>query len=137
MSTIAQYKAVVQRFYTEVWNQGKLDVLTELLHPGVVSHERNGPDVEGIEHEQRVASAFRTAFPDCHFTIEALVAEADKVVAHLTIQATFSGPWYDLVPTNQRFMITGMVLYRFAEGKIIESWSNWDELGLRRQLGDS
>lgn len=134
MSTITQNKAVVQRFYVEVWNQGKFDALAELIHPSIVSHERNGPDVEGIEHEKRVAIAFRTAFPDCHFTIQDLVAEDDKVVAHLTLQATFTGPWFDLAPTGQRLAVTGMILYRFTEGKIVESWSNWDELGLRRQI---
>lgn len=137
MSSIAQNKAIVQRFYTEVWNQGNLDVLPELVHPHVISHERNAPDGLGLEHERRIASAFRTAFPDCHFAIEDLVAEGGKVVAHLTIQATFAGPWYDLAPTGQRLTITGMILYRFAEDKIIESWSNWDELGLRQQLGDN
>lgn len=134
MSTITQNKAAVQRFYAEVWNLGKLDVLVDVIHPSVVSHEQNGPDGYGIEHEKRVAIAFRTAFPDCHFTIQDLVAEDDKVVAHLTIQATFTGPWFELAPTGQRLAITGMILYRFAEGKIVESWSNWDELGLLRQL---
>src|SRR5690242_15542437 len=74
------------------------------------------------------ARAFRSTFPDARFTIVDAIAESDKVVLHLRFLATHSAG-------GRLISMTGMVLYRLVAGKIVESWSNWDELGPLKQLG--
>ena len=75
-----------------------------------------------------MAQAFRDRFADARLTIIDAIAEADSVVLHLHVQATHTA-------TARPITISGMVRYRVIEGKIAESWSNWDELGMLRQLG--
>jgi predicted ester cyclase len=31
--------------------------------------------------------------------------------------------------------ITGIGIFRFSDGKVVESWDNFDQLGMMRQLG--
>ena len=76
-----------------------------------------------------------TAFPDVHFTIEDQVAEADKVVTRWTWRGTHQGPFQGIPPTGKHVMVTGVGINRFANGKVVENWTNMDILGLLQQLG--
>jgi predicted ester cyclase len=128
MANQEDHKAVAVRLFEEVWNAQHLDVTNELLAPTYLGHERNAADTHGPSGMRQVAQAFRDRFADARFTIIDAIAEADSVVLHLHVQATHTA-------TARPITISGMVLYRVIEGKIAESWSNWDELGMLRQLG--
>jgi predicted ester cyclase len=68
-------------------------------------------------------------------TIEDLIAEGDKVVARWTSHATHQGEYMGISPTGEEVEFTGISVYRIEAGKIAESWSVEDELGLMRQIG--
>ena len=121
-------KTIVMRFFEEVWNAQHLDVTDELLAPTYLGHERNAADTHGPIGMRQVAQAFRRKFPDATFTIIDAIGEADSVVLHLRLDATHA-------TMGRPIIISGMVLYRVIAGKIAESWSNWDELGMLQQLG--
>jgi predicted ester cyclase len=38
-------------------------------------------------------------------------------------------------PTQNSVEVSGIAVDRFSDGKIVESWGNWDTLGLMQQLG--
>jgi predicted ester cyclase len=128
MSSQNDPKTIVVRFFEEVWNAQHLDVSDQLLAPTYLGHERNAADTYGPIGMRQVAQAFRRTFPDALFTIIDAIAEADTVVLHLRLHATHAA-------TARLITISGMVLYRLVAGKIAESWSNWDELGMLQQLG--
>jgi predicted ester cyclase len=128
MSSQDDHKTVVVRFFEEVWNARQPHVTDELLAPTYLGHERNAADTHGPIGMRHVAQAFHGAFPDARFTLIDVIAEADSVVLHLRVDATHAA-------TGRPVAITGMVLYRLRAGKIAESWSNWDELGMLQQLG--
>jgi predicted ester cyclase len=128
MSSQDAPKTVVVRFFEQVWNAQHLDVTDDLLAPAYLGHERNAADTHGPSGMRQVVQAFRRRFPDALFTIIDAIAEADTVVLHLRLQATHAA-------TARPIAISGMVLYRLVAGKIAESWSNWDELGMLQQLG--
>ena len=77
----------------------------------------------------------RTVFLDLHFTIEDMVAEDDKIVVRWTASGTHKGELMGIPPTNERVTVTGMSMDRVAHGKLVESWINWDNLGLLQQIG--
>jgi ketosteroid isomerase-like protein len=56
-------------------------------------------------------------------------------VTRWTITGTHEGELTGIPPTGRRISITGISIARIANGKIIESWNNWDALGLMQQLG--
>ena len=75
------------------------------------------------------------AFPDLHYTVEDLVAEGDKVVVRYTGRGTQQGELWGIPPTGKQMTYTGILIWRFAEGKIAEHWAEPDRLGLMQQLG--
>jgi len=125
-------KHVVQRFVEELWNQAKLDVANELVHPEYGNEEGYGPDAV----KANVRALRLTAFPDLHFEIEHLIAEADYVVAHMTATGTHLGTFRDVYPaTGRRVTWQEIGIWRVEDGKLREGWFAAHELDLRRQLG--
>jgi predicted ester cyclase len=117
-------KAVVRREQEELWNHtGNLDAAEEIFA------------AEQAEAARQEAADFRQGFPDVRSTIEDLIAEGDKVVARWRARATHQGTYMRIPPTGKEVEFTGISVYRIEGGKIAESWTIEDELGLMRQIG--
>jgi steroid delta-isomerase-like uncharacterized protein len=129
-------KNAVRRLIEEVWNKGNLRVTEELFAPNYVHHDASTPDVGlGPESEKRRATLYRTAFPDFRLTIEDIIAEGEIVTARWSCRGTHKGDLSGIAPTGKPFTISGVSIARFASGKMVEGWVNWDALGLMQQLG--
>ena len=76
-----------------------------------------------------------SAFPDLHFTIDDLVAEGDKVAWRFNSTGTQKGDFMGIPPTGNVGNVTGQVLFRLENNRIVEGWVNIDALGLMQQLG--
>ena len=132
----AENIAVVRRLIDEVWNQQAFDVLDDLFAADAIISESGVPfpirvplcAKEGI-------GAACAAFPDIRVAIEDIVAANDKVVVRWSSHGTHRGEMQGIPPTNRPITMTGMAIYRFADGKIVEEWMNTDMLGMLRQLG--
>jgi predicted ester cyclase len=58
------------------------------------------------------------------------------VVTRWTARGTHQGETEEMGPaTGKRMEITGLSMERFSEGKVAESWDNYDALGMMQQLG--
>ncbi len=78
---------------------------------------------------------YRTAFANLHFaSIDHVVAE-DKVVTRWIATSTHVAEFVGIAPTGKEVSVTGFTLDRIEDGKIAESWTNWDTLGLLQQVG--
>ena len=129
-------KAIIRRWVEEGWNKGNLAVVDEVYAANVVQHDPGSPaPVTSSAALKQYAAVYRGAFPDLHFTIDDLIAEGDKVLWRFTSRGTQTGPLMNIPATGRPGQITGMVLFRFADGKIAEVWVNIDNLGLLQQLG--
>jgi steroid delta-isomerase-like uncharacterized protein len=129
-------KNVVRRLFEEVWSKGNLSVADELFAPSYTHHDPSTPDVgRGPESEKLRATLYRTAFPDLRLTIEDLIAEGETVMARWSCRGTHKGDLGGIAPTGKQFTISGISIARFASGKMVEGWINWDALGLMQQLG--
>jgi predicted ester cyclase len=74
-------------------------------------------------------------FPDLHFDVEQVIAEATLVVSQVIVRGTHTGAWLGLAPTGRQISIRMMVIQRIANGKIVEDWVLVETLGLFQQLG--
>jgi steroid delta-isomerase-like uncharacterized protein len=132
----AANKAIVQRLYEEVWNRRKLEVIKEIISP---SHALQAPNMSGSsigpEAYKRNVLAFLAGFPDLRWSIEDTIAEKDKVVACWTISGTHKGDYLGIPATNKKVSVEGITIHNVAGGKIMDSYSNWDVLGMMQQLG--
>jgi steroid delta-isomerase-like uncharacterized protein len=132
----ATNEALVLRWYDEFANGGKLALADELFAPDHVQYAPGLPLPDSGPAEQRQGLLeLRTAFPDARFTVEDVVAEADRVVVRWTFRGTHRGEFWDLASTGERVAVVGTTVYRLADGRIAESWLTWDGLGLLLQLG--
>jgi steroid delta-isomerase-like uncharacterized protein len=128
--------AVARRYFEEVWNRGKVDVLDELLAPDYVNHTPSfGSPPPGPNGLKPIVLAMRRAFPDLHFTIEDVVATPNAVAIRTTMTGTHDGDLFGIAPTHRRVNVTQIQIERLRGGRIVEHWRVTDELTLMRQLG--
>ena len=134
--SVEENKAMIRRFYEEIWNKGDMAAADELIASNVVDHDQD-PEyvVRGPESFKRIAASVRTTFPDIHFTVEDEVAEGDKVAIRWTMRGTHEGEFMGVPGTGKQVTGAGMHFFRVAGAKIAEIWVNRDELGMMRQLG--
>jgi steroid delta-isomerase-like uncharacterized protein len=129
-------KTLIRRFYEEVWGKGNVDVADEVFAAGYIRHDlRPGNPLPGPAGQKQIAADFRAAFPDLHFTLELLVAEADMVVGRWTAIGTNTGLWGNIPPTGKIAKFSAVNIFRIANGKVVEIWNHRDDLGLMQQLG--
>jgi steroid delta-isomerase-like uncharacterized protein len=128
-------KETSRRIFEEVWNDKKVDVANELMTPDYVHHDPQSIIPTGIDGYKKLVSYYLNAFPDLRFTIEDEISEGDMVVTRWTATGTHQGDLNEIPPTGKAFSVTGITMARVINGRIIESWNNWDTLGLMQQLG--
>lgn len=131
-------KALVQRWFEEVWNQGKSEVIDELLAEDAVIHgliDGAGKPVTGASGFHDFHKQFRGAFADINVSVEDAIAEGDRVVARCNVQGHHTGDHLGIAATNAPVNFGGIAIVRIANGKIAEAWNQFDFLEMNKQLG--
>jgi steroid delta-isomerase-like uncharacterized protein len=129
-------RVIVRRYFEEVWNQGRLDVLDELLDPDYINHTPSTPNPPlGPAGLKPIVAEFRTAFPDLLFRIEDLFATPNRAVARVVMTGTHRGSLFGIPPTGRSVEVNQINIEQIARGRIVEHWRVTDELALMRQLG--
>jgi steroid delta-isomerase-like uncharacterized protein len=129
-------KALVRRFYEEVWNRGNTDFALEVFRDDYVRHDLRRSQAEpGAAGQATIARDFRQAFPDLSFKVEMTIAEGDLVACRWTASGTHLGPWGAIAPTGKSVHFSGVNIFRLRDGKVVEIWNHRDDLGLMTQLG--
>jgi steroid delta-isomerase-like uncharacterized protein len=128
-------KALCRRWFEEVWNQGKVETIDELFAPDCVGHGLGDEPIVGVESFKQFQQAYRGAFPDLRINVEEIVAERDLTATRFTVTGTHHGDSLGFAPTGKPVRITGQVMTRWKDGRIVEGWNNVDIPGLMKQLG--
>lgn len=130
-----QNKDLIRRAVEEIWNQGNYSNLERFVSRDFTVHLSNDEKIQGVEGIKQFFSELRSAFPDIRFVIEDQVAEADRVVTHWTAKGTHQGMFKGIPPSGKRLSFTAINIDRIVDGKVVECWSEMDELGILKQLG--
>jgi steroid delta-isomerase-like uncharacterized protein len=131
-------KALMIRWFAEVWNEGNANRIGDMLTDDVVIHglnDTNGNAVTGIDAFRAFHAQFREAFPDILITVEDVIAEGDKVVARCSVEAKHTGESLGIAATNSSVDFTGIAIVRVSDGMIAEAWNSFDFLTMNQQLG--
>ena len=135
MST-EENRALVRRFVEEVFNRGNFDVLEEIVTPDYVHHDpTTGEFGSGLEGFKQLLSYYRKAFPDLEIELDDQIGAENKVVDRWTGSGTHQGELMGVAPTGRHVTASGISIHRISEGKIAETWNNYDALGMLRQIG--
>jgi uncharacterized protein len=133
-ASLESNKAIIRRYYEELWNAWHVDIADELIAIDVSFLGSLGVKVHGRANFVDYVHLVRRAFPDFHNTIEEIIAEGDKVVVRLTYSGTHRGELFGIGATGRRVTYSGIAIVRIADGKIAEGWVLGDTRGLIEQL---
>jgi predicted ester cyclase len=134
-ATQVESTAIAKAWHDDVINHRNPVVLSEIVGTEVVQHAAGGyPKVINAEGIAGMMGDLLAAFPDLLITFDQFIAKDDFVVERYTASGTHQGPFGDLPPTNRTATWTGINIFRFACGRIVEVWSEVDAEGRRRQL---
>jgi steroid delta-isomerase-like uncharacterized protein len=135
MSSLQEQNQDLVRHFNEAFNANDLDSAGTVFAPHAVIHNSGAPDPLNVEGFKQFGGVFRTAFPDGKLAIEDLIVEGDKVVSRVTYRGTQTGDMLGIPPTGKPVTVSAMIIDRFADGKIVESWRLFDQMGMMQQLG--
>jgi steroid delta-isomerase-like uncharacterized protein len=134
----SEMKAVVRRYYEEVWCQGNVSLVDELMSADYENCDPSTPGmvVKGRDGFKALVASYRTAFPDLRMDIIEQHAEGDVVISRWAASGTHRGALMGLPATGRRGGgVEGVTFTRFSAGRIVQDRAVWDTLGLLRQLG--
>jgi steroid delta-isomerase-like uncharacterized protein len=126
-------KALGRRVFTEIYGQGKISLVDELYADDFVDDSPGGG--KGRDLIKKAVTDFHRAMPDLRIEIEDVFATEDKVVLRYTARGTQTGSYGDIPATGKKAVVRGITIFQFANGKIKTEWTEYDRLGLMRQLG--
>jgi predicted ester cyclase len=132
-------KKSLSRRSLEMWASDNADVPEEVFAEDYVNHQE--PDAAGgvkslnLAGWKAVVGDTRRAFSDFQVEILMQIAEGDLVATRWRFTAVNTGAYLGHPPTGKRAAWTGVQIDRFAGGKIVESWVDWDKYRLFAELG--
>lgn len=131
-------KALVRRWFEEVWNRGRADAIPEMFAAEGIAHGLSGdPEnpLRGPENFKPFHSQFRGAFPDIYVVVEDLIAEGDKVAVRCSVRGKHLGDHLGMPASKAPVEFTGIAIVRIKDGKIVEAWNNFDFMKMYQQIG--
>jgi steroid delta-isomerase-like uncharacterized protein len=129
-----QNKTIARRVFEDIQSQGNLALVDEIVAGDYVGHTPLD-DIHGPEGAKQFEEMLYEAFSDYQVTVEDQIAEGDKVVTRWTSRGTHKGEFQGMLPTGKQMTMSGITIFRIANGKLVEGWTNPDLLGVLQQLG--
>ncbi len=125
--TREEVQSVVERFIAEIWNQGNMEAVDEVISADLIYHEPM-QTIKGIEPYRQYVESFRATFPNAEFTTEDLLIDGDRAAFRWSLQAAHEGnhPDVPLPATGMEFDTSGQTTVRFEDGKVAEIWMQTD-----------
>jgi steroid delta-isomerase-like uncharacterized protein len=120
----------------DAFSTGDLSIVDQVTAPGAVNHDPAQPDeAQGPEGFKQVIQVYRGAFPDLSFTIEEQFSDGDLVCTRWASAGTHDGDLMGIPATGKHVTGSGISIDKIKDGRIVESWNQWDNLGLLQQIG--
>lgn len=131
--------AIVRLMHAEVAKKN-LSVFEEYLLPNYVRHcQAMPPELQEMHGTEQfigfVTDFYVNAVPDLKESIDLIMADGDKVAYVLSMTGTQTGTMGDLPASGKSFELVNIVIHRFEDGKIAETWVSWDNVAMLSQLG--
>jgi steroid delta-isomerase-like uncharacterized protein len=136
--TLEENKALLRRWFEEVWNKGRAEAIDEMLAVDGICHglsDDAAKPLEGPADFKPFHETFRGAFPDIEVIVEDAIAEGDKVVARCSVRGKHTGDHLGVPASDAPVDFTGIAIVRIKDGKFVEAWNNFDFQTMNKQIG--
>ncbi|MEW5740683.1 MAG: ester cyclase [Myxococcota bacterium] len=123
-----------RRLFDELWSKGKLELIEECID---AHYQGRDPLLGTLTRDglKQAVVSYRTAFPDLKFTVQQLNTDGDVVIVQWRAEGTHRAALGQLAATGKHASVTGITLSEYKKGRIVRDHTEWDALGLFRQLG--
>lgn len=128
---------LMRRWFQEVWNEGRIQTIHDLFSPEGIARGQESAEGElrGPQEFEGFVRKIRGAFSDIQLTVEDVFAVGDKGVLRWSGVMKHTGDALGVPASGRTVRLRGISVVRFAGGKIVEGWDNWDQLGMLQQIG--
>lgn len=138
--SIESNKSIVRRYFEEVVDKRKLEILDEIVSMDCIIHRPEVSEpIRGLEAFRHALERILQVYSEFTTTIHDLIAEKDRVACRLTHRAVNRGEWTSRLGPHavagRTVTWRAMAIFRFHDGKIAEEWVSRDELGMLIELG--
>ncbi len=120
---VGNNKSLIKRFWNDVWNKGKLELIDEPIAPDFIAYDLPKNMAHGPKGYKKYVKTCRIAFPDGQDIIQDLIAEDDKVVLRYIGRGTHKGDFMGVKATGKKVKVPGVEIFHVEGGKIKENWS--------------
>ena len=113
---------VVRRLIEDVYGEGKVGLIDELIHEEYVEHpmpDGFSPDREGLES---FVQALHAALSDVQATVERVLVDGDQLAFRWRITGTHTGEFLGIPASGNHVETTGNDVGAMREGKVVERW---------------
>lgn len=134
--SVAENIVLMRRWFKEVWNEGRVQTIYDLMADDAigVGQDKPGVEIHGPADFVALFNRIHGAFPDMKITLEDTFGADDRVVVRWSALMTHTGDHLGIPATNKKVRITGITIVRIENGKIVEGWDNWDQLAMMQQV---
>jgi ketosteroid isomerase-like protein len=126
ISALDQQKHLAIRWFEEVWNQGRREVIFELFAPECVLYDGD-KTIRGPEEFAAFYDNLQSQFSDFRITPSTVLAEGDLVSLRWSVSSRHKA-------SGREVSLCGISIVRIRDGRFVEAWQNWDAAGLAAQL---
>ncbi len=123
MTATEMLKTFPIRYMEEVFNQRRFEVLGELFAATILGRIRQN------------SLPFLAALPDWHGTVDDIMVDGDKVINRWSGHGTNTASLMGMPATGKAVTLTGITIFRISDNKIVEEWTEANQLGMMQQLG--
>ncbi len=118
---------IANRWFEEVWNQGRLEAIDELATPDAKSFGFPQPESVLTRDEFRdYVLEFRQSFTHIHISVDEAVAEDDRIAVRWTGTMKHTGSGLGFAPTGKVVNVHGMSMLHLRDGLICAGWNALD-----------
>ena len=129
-------KQAVRNVFENVWNKGDASAADLIYADTYTAHIANvSSAIRGVEEFKQFVALFRAISPDLCFTIDDQISEGDKVATRWTARLQDKGDGSASDPGGENIVVTGMSIHKMVNGRLVESWDNWDAMTVFQSMG--
>lgn len=125
---------ITRALLEDTYSKGKIELVSQLCADEFVAHDplMGRMDRRGLEEQIKM---YRRAFPDTKMEVVEQICSGDRVITKWRASGTHQAELMGIPPSNKRAMVEGISIDRVVNGKVVESYAQWDAMGLMRQIG--
>lgn len=121
----------IRRYWQELWSEGHTSIASEVYAATYRENLKASTPADFARH----AAAWRSHFEDFTIAIDELVSCGDRVITRVTARGRHIGDLGALPATGRSFELTGIDIFEFVDGRVVQHWHETDHLDMFQQLG--